>query len=177
MLGAMTDVVAYHVDRSQALAPGATLDVQPTPVMPADVPPLDQEWPGGLTAHGLRYAASMNFDGETASEWMFELVRRAEFAASKSRFQSVFACPSLADARAFRHAIGGVLTVPIFRVRGQLALKANMNLIRWTAPAVAGVERAREYWQGSDGLAAPLWEVLLVPPVTVLDLVAETEAA
>jgi hypothetical protein len=84
---------------------------------------------------------------------------------------------TLADARAFRHAVGGVLSVPIFRVRGELTHRANMNLIRWTAPAVGGLARAREYWRGEQGIAAPLWEVLLVPPVIVLDRVDEAEAA
>jgi hypothetical protein len=173
----MAEVIAYHVDRSAALVAGTVLDVRQSPSMPADVPQLDQEWPGGLTSHGIQYATSMQFNGETVSEWLFELVRRAEFPQARSRFQSVFAMASLADARAFRHAIGGVLSVPIFRVRGELAHQANMNLIRSTAPAVSGLARAREYWAGQPGLAAPLWETLLVPPVTVIERVEETEQA
>lgn len=169
-------VVAYHVDRSRTLAAGATIDTAPAPVLPADVPDLESEWPGGLTAHGLRYACSMTFDGSTVPEWLFELVRRNEFAEAHSRFQSIFALESLFDARAFRHYGGGVLDVPIFRVHGQLAHRANMNLIRWNAPALGGLARAREYWRGEQGIAAPMWELLLAPPVRVLDLVDEAEA-
>jgi hypothetical protein len=173
----VAEIVGFHVDRSDTLTPGAVLQNQPLPAMPADVPALADEWPGGLTGHGLRYATSASFDGETASEWFFELVRRAEFSTMRSRFQAVFAMTSLSDARAFRHAMGGNLLVPIVRVQGALAHRANMNLIRWTAPAVATLARAREYWQGEQGVAAPLWEVLLQPPVTVLDRVDEREAA
>jgi hypothetical protein len=152
----MDQTVAFHVDRSGALTSGMVLGSQATPAMPADVPPLTDEWPGGLTGHGLRYATSASFDGETASEWFFELVRRSEFPNVRSRFQAVFAMASLADARAFRHAIPGNLLVPIVRVQGDLAHRANMNLIRWTAPAVATLARAREYWRGEQGIAAPL---------------------
>ena len=171
----MTLVVAYHVDRSGALTSGATIGTaRNLPGLPADVPDLESEWPGGVTTHGLAYACSMNFDGSTVSEWLFELIRRNEFAKTRSRFQSIFAVESLADARAFRHFVG-VLSCPIVRVQGELAHRANMGLIRWNAPALGGLARAREYWRGEHGIAAPMWELLLAPPVTVLDFVDEAE--
>lgn len=127
-------VVAYHVDRSRLLTAGTTLRAASNaPVLPADVPDLESEWPGGVTAHGSAYASSTSFDGATVSEWMFELVRRNEFPEVRSRFQSFFTAESLADARALRHFMGD-LNLPIVRVRGELTHRGNMNLIRLFVP-------------------------------------------
>jgi hypothetical protein len=49
-----------------------------------------------------------------------------------------------------------------------------MNLIL-DAPAATTLERAREYWRSEQGLALPLWELLLALSVTVIEPVAETE--
>jgi len=174
----MPETVAYHVDRTGQLQSGYTIKLQDPPPMPAGGVDLSVEFPGGLSSHGQQYVASAAFDGNVASEWFFELVRRAEFSERTSRFQAVFALPTLADARAFRHSIVGNLTTPIVRVRGQAAHRANMQLIRWTAPAITTLARAQEYWRGDPGLAIPpVWELLLVPPVVVLERVPENEPA
>ncbi len=168
-------VEAFHVDRTGALAVGAVLGVEPSPSLPAGVPALDDEWKNGLTRHGVQYALSDQLNGSTAPEWFFELVRRGEFPKAPSRFQTVFAFESIHDARAFRFEFGGNYGVPIVRVKGERAHRANMRLIRWTAPSVSTLANARAYWRGDQGVATPLWELLLCPPVTVLGLVGEHE--
>ncbi|MHB8235675.1 MAG: hypothetical protein ACYDHT_13570, partial [Solirubrobacteraceae bacterium] len=137
-------------------------------------PNLAGEWPA-MTQHGAQYTLASTLDGSVAPEWFFELVRRAEFSERPSRFESVFAFETLFDARAFRHSYGGNNSVPILRVEGSVAHRANMNLVRWTSPSATTLARAREYWLSERGLATPLRELLLAAPVTVDEAVAETE--
>jgi hypothetical protein len=167
---------SFHLDRGRLLVAGTVVSLEPAPALPAGGPDLGAEWPGGLSRHGAAYLClPQPFTGSAVSEIVFEFVRRGEFGAVHSRMQSLFAMETLAEARAFRHRTGD-LTVPIVRVDGVVALKANMALISWTNPPSMNLERAREYWRGDAGLATPpVWELLLRPPVVVRDVVQESE--
>jgi hypothetical protein len=175
MCGGMAEVVAYHVDTTAQLAPGQTIVLQVAPAMPAGGPDLSQDWSDGFSSHGIRYVTANILDGSSAPEWIFELVRRAEFEKDLiSRFEAVFAMPTLAAARAFRHKYVKNLAAPIVRVQGERAHRANMALVELTFPLATTMARAREYWRGDPGIALPpVWELLLRPPVSVLGRVAE----
>lgn len=168
--------ITFHVDRAASLAAGSVISLEQPPSLPYGGPDLVQDWPV-MSKHGIQYAGSATFDGSVVAEWFFELVRRSEFRDRPSRFASAFGFATLGEARAFRHSYVGNNLVPILRVEAEIVHRANMNLIRWTAPAATTLARAREYWRSEQGLAPPLWELLLTSPVTVIEPVAETESS
>lgn len=105
---------------------------------------------------------------------LFEAVRRADYLDRPSRLQSIFAMATLAEARAFIAVHRAPHPCGVWRVRGELGLKANMALLTFLGTPGAGAYSfalAGAYWRGEQGPAAALWELLLVPPVEVLELV------
>jgi hypothetical protein len=63
----------------------------------------DSWFPGGVTQHGETYLLSPASATilDPVVELTCELVRRAEFAQARSRFESLFGCATPAEARAF----------------------------------------------------------------------------
>ena len=98
-------MTAFHLDRAASLATGSVMTLEAPPGLPFGGPDLAQDWPA-MSKHGIQYAGWAAFDGSVVSEWFFELVRRSEFPDRPSRFTSVFAFETLAEARAFRHFSG-----------------------------------------------------------------------
>lgn len=100
-------------------------------------------------------------------EWMIEMVRRAEFENQMSRFQSFFAWPDLEDAEAFieENRTDGK---PIFKVECDGYKIRDMNLTEIPYFGI-GLDNARKYWAGDPGSDSPTWEVVMEPPVEVLE--------
>jgi len=137
--------IAYHVDRSNLLDHGDTLELEDEPVIDPDEKvvlsdeeqaALNERYPEGLSWHGARYACvslgtndsiSFNYDTEPIIgvyqvenretgecghrnrepvsplyEWVFELVRMADFPDRPSRFQSFFGFETREEAAAFQ---------------------------------------------------------------------------
>lgn len=99
-------------------------------------------------------------------EWMFELIRRAEFEDAQSRFQSYFAWPTLEAAEQFltEHRTEGQT---IFKVQCQESELRDMDLIE-TPYLGVGYANARQYWQGEPGSDSPTWEVVMKPPIDIV---------
>lgn len=99
-------------------------------------------------------------------EWMFEMVRRAEFADATSRFQSYFAWPTQEDAKQFinDHRSKNQL---IYEVECEQYELRDMSLLEAQHFGM-GLENAREYWRAETDSDAPKWEVLMEPPVKVV---------
>jgi hypothetical protein len=178
---------AFTVDRRQTLAPGMVLnlvrhtDVHP-PVMQAHI---DALMPDGVTRHGDQYLVS-NSQALTTSpnlELTFEYIRRAQFPTAPSRFQSVFACESRADAQTFGNAPAwGSPGSPIFEIEADYEpFRADMHCLTLEGSISMASYSAHRYWSGlpndrhlSQGPQAvrPFWELLLRPPVRVLRRIA-----
>jgi hypothetical protein len=132
-----------------------------------------QLFPGGVTRFGLEYLAGgplLPEKGISDAEidLLFEFIRRAEFCERPSRYQSIFACESIEDARSFRDA--SRVKAAIWEVEGEVAFRADHNLLHLSGTALEVVARARRYWRGEQGVS-PLWELLLRPPVTIIQQV------
>lgn len=172
----------YHVDRWDAFAPGETIELEP--VAAADdeggqawnatvARTVAERFPGGLSKHGRFYATSDLYEADAARLWdvgcelLFELVRLADYAYRPSRFQSVFGFRSVEDAARFRERYDQRDSL-VWAVEAEAAFVADMRLLD-VADLGRGLHRARYYWEGGTFLEDPLWEVLLVPPVEVVE--------
>ncbi|WP_152420083.1 hypothetical protein [Halorubrum distributum] len=102
-------------------------------------------------------------------EWVFELIRIAEFENAQSRFQSYFAWPTLEDAEQFvtNHREG---EGSIYRVSCEEYEQRDMDLIE-TPHLGIGQANARKYWNSEPGSESPTWEVVMEPPIDVLEKV------
>ena len=102
-------------------------------------------------------------------EWIFELLRRAEFEEAQSRFQSYFAWPSLEDAEQFITDHRDEEQT-LFKVRCDKYELRDMDLIQ-ASHIGSGLANARQYWKGEAGSETPTWEVVMEPPIDVVEQV------
>lgn len=159
----------FHVDRFSRLTVGKTIG--------CDFPissPKDFLGFSNVTHHGDYYLLQRapiikhpkdptNTNG--AVEIFFESVRTQHFSDKPSRFQSFFAFRDIAEAMNFSaYPSGGV---KIWEVETENYFCADMNLLSFGHRGIAAFANAHEYWSG-NGSEQPLWECLLVPPVTVI---------
>ena len=102
----------FTVDRCAKLREGMLMsltkyeDISPSALQRHN----DHLFPNGLSRHGERYLINIDSKAQCRNsnmELFFEYVRRAFFADRVSRFQSVFACGTLADAQLFRSEYKG----------------------------------------------------------------------
>ncbi len=129
---------------------------------------------GGISRWGKDYLFIKHIPGpdvptSLAIELVFELVRRESFPERPSRLSSVFGSSTLQDARQFK-ASYGTLSDPIFRVSCDTSFRCDFDLLRMGHSILAAWLLATKYWRGDRG-PNPMWEELLVPPVTVMERV------
>jgi hypothetical protein len=174
---------AYTVDRLARLAAGATLDrtirrtIQPQCLQTH----VDSLFPRGVTEHGNGYFLSGNQPATAVSaniELLFEYVRRSHYPGAPSRFDSVFACETLADAQLFRSAPGwGSTAAPIWELEAiATPFRADMTCLTLQGSILIASYVAHRYWNQQDNdfvslggaSTSPFWELLLSPPVKVV---------
>jgi hypothetical protein len=166
--------VFYTVDRAGTLKPGLILGLERySDVEPAFLQPhLDSLFPEGVTKHGELYLVQGGSTLAVASpaiELVWENVRRANFPAAPSRFQSTFATEDVDSARRFRDEYGqGVGS--IWMVESSEGFKADMTLLSMGSSALVASYCADLYWSGRPNPGhTSMWEVLLTPPVRVVE--------
>lgn len=106
---------------------------------------------------------------QVSYEWIFELIRMSEFQHARSRFQSFFACPSLKDAEEYREE-HRTPDADIFKVRCDDSVIRDMDLVEFHHFGT-GLDNARRYWKGECGSESPTCEVVMEPPVEVIERV------
>lgn len=135
-------------------------------------------FPNGISKHGERYlhnafkstGPNLSFtQNEFIIETTLELIRRLKFTERKSRFVSWFACLSLEDAKRVKMSVfknNGT----IYKVSCNSFFKADMSLLR-QAGSIIGIQIvAEKYWLGQAS-AVPFWEILMEPPITIIEKV------
>lgn len=161
----------YTVDRFGSLREGLILgltrydDIQPNELQQH----VDAMFPDGVTPHGERYFLKNTSTPHLASpniELLFEYVRRAFYVTRPSRFQSFFGCEKEQQAVAFRQRFGKPDNA-VWEVQAHEFLVADMNLLMTGTSILVYSYFAHKYWRG-EASQDPFWEVLLVPPVTVV---------
>jgi hypothetical protein len=136
---------------------------------------LARLFPEGLSQHGWHYMVEpldhrfidgkRYADHDMSCEIVFEHFRRVDFPKHPSRFQSYFAWEDLEIARAFGESR------PIYRIEADRVFRADQNWLSLGGQLVRGSLYAGKYWSGA-ATPQPKWEILLVPPVRVLEVVA-----
>lgn len=169
----------YHVDRRDALAAGETVELEPIGEAETDDGSvLEALYPDGLSNHGRYYCTQDLYDQDSDDLWdfscelIFEQVRAAEFPERPSRLQSVFGFRTLQEAEEFAETFVDS-PCSIWRVTTDEFFVGDMELVD-AEDYAHGVHQANYYWRGRTFVTDPLWEVLLVPPVEVVEHVAET---
>ena len=164
----------FTVDRTRCLYSGAIIEL----VRHGDIQPMvlqthvNELYPEGLSVHGDRYLLQSGSRGNIASpaiELLFEYIRRAHYPSSPSRFQCIFSCSSIEDARTFRDQYGESDS-PIWEVRTENTYHVgNMRLLDNNQTSLLCSYLGHEYWRGNDGPTelAGLREVVLSLPVVI----------
>lgn len=169
---------AFHVAATQRPVGGGDpfiegteigLDTTPAIYSPGAEAEVTRMFPEGLTKHGQRYMAQMPPQERDWPSWatesFFEAVRRADFPDRPSRMQSVFGFESIDAARAFIGKHRAAQPCAIYRLRGEIAHKANMSLLELcNHPGAVTFELARSYWRGEPGSRPVLWELFAPSP-------------
>jgi hypothetical protein len=136
---------------------------------------LELLFPLGLSPHGWQYlahrhdfkqingAAFVNHD--MVAELVFENVRRVAFPHAPSRLQSFFAWESADEARSFRQG-----DQKIYRLEADRYLRVDQRWLSLGVQNISALLAAHRYWEGK-GTNQPRWEVLLAPPVRILECV------
>jgi hypothetical protein len=139
-------------------------------------------FPNGVTYHGWEYLLNdkrvqPHQDKLGMIEILAEFIRRSDYPERISRFQSFFACKTLEDAKRF------ISLYPITTPEGETKCQGDIWLVQCDRVAFEGdmtylglgdcwldaITRLKLYWAGERGQdQAPLLEVLLKPPVTVV---------
>lgn len=174
----------FHVDRTGSLQAGMTIERESLTAHPAPIPDaaiqrfVEQTFPDGLTRHGMSHVfwQQLAFPRDAADaedpralgemrnrtiELVWELARRARWPTRPSRYECVFAWQTPEDARRFS------ATGDIWEVEAADAFRADMSWLRY-GTAAAAWQAVDGYWSGQPQSAAPVWEIVLVPPVRVL---------
>lgn len=175
----------YTVDRNGSCTPGAIIEILPPRYAFAhhyvqniethdEIEQTARElFPNGLSPHGQRYLFERHNYIQNAIpvnpviELLSELVRRAEFPDRPSRFTSLFGTESIDDARRFRNELGQPHH-RILRLSCDQYFRADMRFLNPGASGASALNLARKYWRG-EACQEPLWEVLLIPPITVIE--------
>ncbi|MDD5502874.1 MAG: DUF2441 domain-containing protein [Candidatus Thermoplasmatota archaeon] len=174
----------YTVDRANTLKEGHILDLTRFDNLepPICQSHLDTLFPNGVTRHGDLYICN----GDAAAtliapeiELLFEYVRRSFFPHCWSRFQSIFACETIEEARKFRDEYS-ILSDgqpqkfgTIWEIEAEDAFKADMRLLKLHSSILVTSLMAHTYWSGKSLVESfpgyePFWELLLKPPVKVI---------
>lgn len=167
-------------------------------VSPENEQILRDMYPEGLSRHGFRYASAMVVEDNNVSvpgkskplvtaipisntnpeyifsdphsaryEWFFELIRQAEFESCQSRFQSVFGWRDKSDIET-QTAVQGRDT-QLVKLSCENYEKKDEEFLKFNSFSSA-MKNARKYWSG-DGSPDPTWEILMEPPVQVVEIV------
>ena len=180
----------FHVDRSGALTAGQVIDRAGHNVgLPEFQTVFDRLFPDGVSRWGAAFVAQagrkldlapgMGADAlsethTTYAEFILELVRRSAWLDKPSRFSSVFAVKTLAEAKQLR-AERGWGNTPIVRVDGTPGHRGDMRLVGTASTILVAWYYADRYWSSQPhpmpGAPAPLWEELLLPTITVVERV------
>ncbi len=128
-------------------------------------------FPHGVSSHGSSYFLTGSRCSNVTNpliELVFEYVRRGCFPDRPSRFECLFACESLEQARVFREQYGNG---SIWKVQCDNVFRADMALLALGQESILLTSyHAHRYWSGLTGYSRqPFWEWLLVPPIRVLE--------
>jgi hypothetical protein len=176
--------VFFTVDRRGGCKPGAVLERRPFEIGVAEFQARALElFPSGTTTHGWEWFTSCSRNifyvdeygvtrWEPSTELIFELVRRAEHPERPSRFESIFASETIDDAERFRNQFSSQ-AASIWAVEADEWFRADMEALNMTdATPLHAALYASRYWKGEQAKPfEPLWEMLLVPPVRVIEMV------
>lgn len=139
---------------------------------------LKLDFPHGITKHGHTYLFNpynyiKNEHGtsfivyQPMIETTFEMVRQGHYSDQPSRFTSVFGVCTIEEANALKAKYFDGQGM-IFKVSCERFWKKDMSLL-YTGGSFAGnIILARKYWEGNS-LQNPFWEVLMAPPVQVIE--------
>lgn len=166
----------YHVDRWTDLTAGQTITLEPLDGADPSEAAVADVYPEGLSRHGRHYCSEDLYSDDPDDVWdvacevIFEAARLARYPDRPSRLQSVFALESLDDVDAFVDRFVES-SCDVWAVEADDAFVGDMNLVD-AEDLADGLSNADRYWRGGAYNDDPLREVLLTPPVTVVENVA-----
>jgi hypothetical protein len=172
-------VTLYHVNHGYGdCVPGTVFDLRPLPDT-ADYEEWRRAFPEGVSLFGFRHITpdqpfSDVPESKRKMEWECKCVRMRHFPGKRSRYQSFFGLASPEGAIAFRD--DAKLTGSIWEFEAECVHhKGDMCQLY---AELFDEDRLLAYWKGEPlGVVPPIWECLVVPPVTMVRcVVAQNEA-
>ena len=165
----------FHATNTRGLQPGHVFVAEHTDYQDPFVDALiKRAFSGGVTGQGryVMYAREeKDHDPCREIELAFELVRRMGFPDAPSRWACVYACESIEGARAFTGDFGWGER-EIWRVASEHVVKVDAGWLMFHPRVMRMFNWAARYWSGeANPFKPPRWEVLLQPPVTLIERV------
>ncbi|NVM64971.1 hypothetical protein FHW88_003260 [Mucilaginibacter sp. SG538B] len=179
----------FTVDRAKTLNEGLTISLtnqDPYNIKLWSVDNLLEEgslrkhiqrlYPEGLSHHGWYYLNQRHTHGThpnfthhmpIITEANIEHVRQAYFGSLTSRFQSIFACDSIEDAKKLRTQFRSEDS-PIFELKTDNFQKCDMNWLFFGTQNITSSYLAHQYWEGKES-PNPFWEYCIKLPVIIGD--------
>lgn len=139
-------------------------------------------FPNGVTYHGWNYLLNDKREGPDQDllgmiEVLAEFIRRSYYPEKISRFQSFFACKTIRDAERFislypvKTPEGDIYRGDIWLVRcDKVSFEGDMTFLGLGDCWLDAIINLHLYWTGKIG-ENPLIEVLLKPPITIVEKV------
>lgn len=167
--------IFFHVDRLNKLNENSILEPMKFEIAEKYLGYSD------VTAHGQLYLMKKppivefyhngikHIESDGAIELFFESIRLMRYPDRPSRFQSFFALENLNDAQELR-SIFRAVEASIWMVEANQYFKADMNLLKFGQNGLSALTNVNMYWLGESS-NNPMWEVLLQPPIKLLERV------
>ncbi|GAB3310948.1 hypothetical protein [Haloplanus salinarum] len=98
-----------------------------------------------------------------------ELLRQSDFESEQSRFQSYFGAKTQAEANHYRQRYRGG-NGQLVAVECESYDVRDMDLVE-ASSFIEILRDGRRYWEGEAGSENPTWEVLMEPPIEIVEIV------
>ena len=172
----MSKKIAYHIDRLRTLHEGQVIQLNTTHF--SDMTEISKHFKNGLSEHGIRYFSDLNafanigYFNSTLIEHCIETMRLISFPNVPSRFQSLFAIPTLDELDSWEELYGDY---PIYEVEYDTNnsiqldasnLKGGINEETGEFSPCYLLSYAKNYLSGKIG-ENPKMEILIPLPVKI----------
>ena len=135
---------------------------------------ISQQYKNGFSNHGFKfnipeYEFQQRYfiDNNIPLEIIYEQIRKQNYADKPSRFESIFTCDSIENAKLFLKSYPEK-KIKIYKIQAERFFKADMKLLSVGFRPIDIFILAHKYWQGKSS-DDPFWEYIVELPVKIIE--------
>ncbi|EMH0544179.1 DUF2441 domain-containing protein [Enterobacter hormaechei] len=162
----------YTVDAGNYYSQGMLINPVKPSIQPVELQAMVTAlFPRGVSHHGNGYflsASAIAGDINFSIDWGLEFYRRAMRPNTPSRYECLFACEKLENAKDFRAKFRNPSS-PIYEVDADenLVHRGDMSLLIRDNSCLVYTYQIEHYWSGTTFSQQPFWEILIPLPVSI----------